>query len=87
MNVQKQNTSAGGTQRLAALDWMRGFVMILMAIDHASMVFNGNRFAADSAGMYILGTELQPGPFVAVQRKVDICDTPNDRLNFPLSIK
>ncbi|MBY0401422.1 heparan-alpha-glucosaminide N-acetyltransferase domain-containing protein [Myxococcota bacterium] len=35
--------------RLAALDWMRGFVMILMAVDHASATWNGGRVAADSA--------------------------------------
>jgi uncharacterized membrane protein len=36
-------------QRLAALDWMRGFVMVLMTIDHASLAFNGGRVALDSA--------------------------------------
>ena len=41
MNVQKQNNSAGSSKRLAALDLMRSFVMILMVIDHASMAFNG----------------------------------------------
>lgn len=28
--------------RVAAIDWMRGFVMILMVIDHCSMAFDGN---------------------------------------------
>ena len=45
-------------QRLASLDWMRGFVMILMIIDHASMAFNGSRLAIDSASMYVIGTAL-----------------------------
>ena len=41
--------------RIAAIDWMRGFVMILMAIDHASQMYNGGRVAADSA--YLLDFE------------------------------
>lgn len=38
--------------RLAPIDWMRGLVMVLMAIDHASVVFNGGRIASDSAALY-----------------------------------
>lgn len=38
--------------RLAAIDWMRGLVMVLMAIDHASVAFNGGRIAEDSAALY-----------------------------------
>ncbi|MAG33235.1 MAG: hypothetical protein CL908_20345 [Deltaproteobacteria bacterium] len=43
------------SNRIAAIDWMRGFVMILMAIDHASQTWNGGRLAADSA--YLLNPE------------------------------
>jgi len=46
-----QNTS----KRIAAIDWMRGLVMILMAIDHASLMWNGGRVASDSA--YLLDPE------------------------------
>ncbi|MBC8067348.1 MAG: DUF1624 domain-containing protein [Deltaproteobacteria bacterium] len=46
------------TPRLVALDWMRGFVMVLMAIDHASVTFNAGRVADDSAGMYTAGAAL-----------------------------
>ena len=36
-------------QRHPAIDWMRGFVMVLMAVDHASGVLNAGRLAHDSA--------------------------------------
>ena len=35
--------------RIAAIDWMRGLVMILMILDHASMAFDGDHLAKDSA--------------------------------------
>ena len=37
--------------RIAAIDWMRGFVMILMTVDHASMAFNPGHNANDSASL------------------------------------
>ena len=40
------------SKRIAAIDWMRGFVMILMVIDHVSMAFNGNHFSADTAALF-----------------------------------
>ena len=40
---------AGTTQRLAAMDWCRGIVMVLMAIDHASEMLNAGRLSGDSA--------------------------------------
>jgi uncharacterized membrane protein len=43
-------TATGSTStRIAAIDWMRGLVMILMIIDHASMAFDGFHVAHDSA--------------------------------------
>ncbi|MXX04849.1 MAG: DUF1624 domain-containing protein [Gemmatimonadetes bacterium] len=33
---------------MAAIDWMRGLVMVLMAVDHASLAFNGGRLGDDS---------------------------------------
>jgi uncharacterized membrane protein len=35
--------------RVATIDWMRGLVMILMVIDHASMAFDGGHLDEDSA--------------------------------------
>ena len=37
------------SQRIAAIDWVRGFVMILMIFDHAAMAFNRNHLDHDSA--------------------------------------
>ncbi len=51
------------SDRLAAIDWMRGLVMVLMAIDHASVIFNGGRLSDDSWYMYQVGSELPVGQF------------------------
>lgn len=40
---------AAKSRRIAAIDWMRGFVMILMIFDHASMSFDRNHLDHDSA--------------------------------------
>jgi uncharacterized membrane protein len=37
------------SNRIAAIDWMRGLVMVLMIIDHASMAFDAHHVAKDSA--------------------------------------
>jgi uncharacterized membrane protein len=37
------------TNRIAAIDWMRGLVMVLMIIDHASMAFDRHHLSQDSA--------------------------------------
>jgi len=59
--------------RLPALDWMRGFVMVLMAVDHASQTWNAGRLAADSAYLldpatggpaWIPGSELDLAQFL-----------------------
>ena len=44
--------------RIACIDWMRGLVMVLMIIDHASMAFDGTHVARDSA-MYPDATTME----------------------------
>jgi uncharacterized membrane protein len=46
------------SKRIASIDWMRGFVMLLMVLDHVSMVYNVNHIGTDSAAKYISGTPL-----------------------------
>jgi uncharacterized membrane protein len=43
------STSTQRSDRIASIDWMRGFVMVLMIIDHASMAFDGTHVSKDSA--------------------------------------
>src|SRR5438034_841477 len=50
--------------RLPALDWLRGIVMILMTVDHASGAFNAGRLMSDSAGMYHPGMPLPAAQFL-----------------------
>jgi uncharacterized membrane protein len=44
--------------RLRALDWLRGIVMVLMAVDHASAIYNAERIANDNAVMHAVGSVL-----------------------------
>ena len=61
-----------GVGRWIAIDWLRGFVMVLMAIDHSSVMYNAGRLAADSAylvdpitgaPMWVPGSELGSAQF------------------------
>jgi uncharacterized membrane protein len=57
--------------RLVAIDWLRGFVMMVMAVDHASVMFNAGRVAVDSmypvdaffVPAWIPGTDLPAAQF------------------------
>lgn len=50
--------------RLSSIDAMRGFVMVLMAIDHASMFYNAHRVASDTAAAYNPGDGLPAVQFL-----------------------
>lgn len=52
------------SQRWPALDVLRGFVMILMAIDHASATFNADRVVTDSIFMWQPGAQLPAAQFL-----------------------
>jgi uncharacterized membrane protein len=49
--------------RLAAVDIMRGIVMVLMAMDHASHAFNAGRYVRDSYMWYPAGAEIPVAQF------------------------
>lgn len=49
------------SQRVATIDWMRGLVMVLMTIDHASMAFDAHHLDHDSAMYPDASTMALPG--------------------------
>jgi uncharacterized membrane protein len=49
--------------RLLPIDWLRGLVMVLMTVDHASDAFNGGRLFGDSTLFYRPGSPLPPDQF------------------------
>jgi uncharacterized membrane protein len=50
--------------RLPALDWLRGFVMVLMTVDHASGELNAGRLMTDGTSLYTAGTALPAAQFL-----------------------
>jgi uncharacterized membrane protein len=57
-------STAHRKSRLAAIDAMRGIVMVLMTIDHASHAFNADRYVADSFIWYQAGAKIPPAQFL-----------------------
>jgi uncharacterized membrane protein len=52
------------SDRLTAIDALRGLLMVLMALDHASYAYNAGRFTRDSAAMWTPGTEIPTVQFL-----------------------
>jgi uncharacterized membrane protein len=50
--------------RLQPIDWMRGLVMVLMTVDHASDAFNSGRIFSDAAFAYRPGMGLPAAQFL-----------------------
>ena len=66
-------TRAGVSSRIAAIDWMRGLVMVLMIVDHASMAFDGSHLARDSALYADAATMALPGGAFFTRWMTHIC--------------
>ncbi len=58
------STAVGSRRRIVAIDWMRGLVMVLMAVDHSSGEFNAGRLFTDGAFVYRAGTPLPTAQFL-----------------------
>jgi uncharacterized membrane protein len=56
--------AATASRRIVAIDWMRGLVMVIMAIDHSSGEFNAGRLFTDAAAFYQPGTPLPTAQFL-----------------------
>lgn len=56
-------TAPSTRERFVALDVLRGFVMVLMTVDHASAAVNGKRLFTDSVFFWKPGTPLPAAQF------------------------
>jgi len=61
---QKDSSAHPGSVRLPAVDAMRGVVMILMTVDHASHAFNAGRYVTDSMAFYKPGSVIPAAQFL-----------------------
>ena len=63
-NDQPHNRAAHSLQRIPAVDAMRGLVMVLMTVDHASYAFNAQRYVTDSMIWYQPGSAIPAAQFL-----------------------
>jgi len=76
MSEPDQSTAAAArprSRRIAAIDWMRGFVMFLMIVDHASMAYDRNHISEDSAMYAEAMTMALPGGEFFTRWMTHIC--------------
>ena len=52
------------SQRIRAIDWVRGLVMLLMTVDHAGNVFDAAHMHGDNGARWIPGSPLPAGEFL-----------------------
>ena len=69
---QKDSSAHPGSARLPAVDAMRGLVMVLMTVDHASHAFNAGRYVTDSIAFYTPGSVIPAAQFL-VRWMTHIC--------------
>jgi uncharacterized membrane protein len=62
--VKPEAESPIALQRLAAIDVMRGIVIVLMAFDHASGVFNAGHYVTDAIAFYKPGSVIPAAQFL-----------------------
>ncbi len=62
--VPAVSTQPSGSERLVAVDSLRGLVIALMALDHAQNAFNPQHFHADSVFLWQAGSALPPAAFL-----------------------
>jgi uncharacterized membrane protein len=63
MTAAVQSPATGKPARLAALDILRGFVMVVMTVDHSSDIFNAGRLFTDSVAFWKPETPLPAAQF------------------------
>lgn len=64
VDLQNLSPAAHRIGRLPAIDAMRGIVMVLMAMDHASHAFNAGRYVRDSSIWYQAGSAIPAAQFL-----------------------
>src|SRR5215831_4592913 len=71
--VKPRSQAAAQSSRIAAIDWMRGFVMVLMIVDHASMAFDASHLDEDSAMYPGSASQALPGAEFFTRWMTHIC--------------